>query len=491
MKRSSGILMHISSLPGEYGIGDFGKGAYKFIDFLEMAGQKNWQILPLGPTSFGDSPYQSFSVFAGNPYFIDLDDFLNLGYLKREDIDNFDLGNNPEKVNYGLLYENKLSLLKIAYENSKEMLQEKLTEFYKANLDWIRGFSLFMTIKSLHNNNSWYNWDIEYKNYNSDRVKEFEGENRDKIFFWVFTQYFFMEHWLRLKEYANKKGISIIGDLPIYTAEDSSDIWENPSIFKLNEDYTPEFVAGVPPDDFADKGQLWGNPLYDWEQMKDNGYNWWINRIVHSFKLFDIVRIDHFKGFESYWQIPYGEENAINGTWERGPGLDLFNKIRDDLGELDIIIEDLGFNTCELKKLVKETGYPNMNVLQFAFNPDEESDYLPHNMKEKSVVYTGTHDNSTVKSWIENMDCEEFKYIVKYLKLNFDEGLNWGIIRGAWASPANMAIAPMQDFLNLGSRSRMNTPSTLGNNWLWRVKKEDLSFDLANKIRDLNKIYWR
>lgn len=491
MKRSSGILIHISSLPGEYGIGDFGKEAYRFVDFLERAGQKNWQILPLGPTGFGDSPYQSFSTFAGNLYFIDLEEFLNLGYLKKEDIQGQSLGSNPLRVDYSLLYKNKYKLLKTAYKNSKYILKKELEDFYKENLDWLRGFSLFMSIKSLHENNCWLDWDIQYKDFNSNMVLEFERENQHEIFFWVFIQYFFMKQWLSLKDYANTRDIKIIGDIPIYVSEDSSDLWENPQNFKLNKDYTPKLVSGVPPDDFSDKGQLWGNPIYDWENMKKNGYNWWVKRIKHSFKLFDRVRIDHFKGFESYWAIPYKSEDATNGNWAKGPGIDFFDSIKKELGDLDIIVEDLGFNNADVKKLVQDSGFPNMNVLQFAFNPEEESEYLPHNIEKKSVVYTGTHDNSTLKAWIDNMDEREFEYIVNYLKLNFDEGLNWGIIRGAWASPSDLSIAPLQDFLNLDNWARMNTPATLGDNWTWRVRKEDLSFQLADRIKKLTKTYWR
>lgn len=483
--------MHISSLPGEYGIGDFGKEAYKFVDFLESSGQKNWQILPLGPTSFGDSPYQSFSAFAGNPYFIDLDEFLSLGYLKKEDIENCYLGKNPLRVNYELLYQNKLRILRLAYDNSKDSLREELLNFYHENIDWLREFSLFMSIKSFHNNNSWLNWDMKYKIFDSQRVLEFERENRDEIFFWVFTQYFFMKQWMKLKKYANERDIKIIGDIPIYVSEDSSDVWKYPKLFKLDENYIPKVVSGCPPDDFSDKGQLWGNPIYDWDQMKRDNYRWWIDRISHSFKLFDRVRIDHFRGFESYWEIPYGSEDAVNGRWEKGPGMELFNKIREELGDLDIIVEDLGFNTNQVKKLVEDAGFPNMKVLQFAFNPYEESEYLPHNIGKKSVVYTGTHDNPTARAWFNDMNREEFDYIVKYLKLNFDEGLNWGLIRGAWASSGRLSIAPLQDFLDLDNWARMNAPSTLGGNWTWRVEKGSLNSQLASRIKELTKTYWR
>ena len=483
--------MHISSLPGEYGIGDFGKEAYDFVDFLVNSNQKYWQILPLGITSFGDSPYQSFSAFAGNPYFIDLDEMLRNNFINEEDLKKNNLYMNKRKIDYALLYTNKMELLRIAYNNSKEQLQFELNQFKEDNKDWLREFSLFMSIKAKQNHKSWYDWDTQFKVYNSKKVIEFEKDNIEEINFWVFTQYFFYKQWDKLKKYANENGIKIIGDLPIYVSEDSSDVWSKPNYFKLDEDLVPITVAGVPPDGFTDTGQLWGNPIYDWEVMKENGYKWWIERIAHSFSLYDTLRIDHFRGFESYWEVEYGAKTAIEGRWVKGPGIHLFKKIEEELGELDIIVEDLGYSTLDVIKMVKDSNFPNMKVLQFAFNPYEESEHAPHGYDKNCVVYTSTHDNQTIMGWFEDLPQNIFEYTVRYLKLNYDEGLNWGMIRGAWASSANLAMTTIQDILGLDDIARMNTPSTMENNWTWRVLEEQLTDELALKIRNLTKLYWR
>lgn len=489
--RSSGILMHISSLPGKYGIGDFGKEAYNFVDFLEKSRQKNWQILPLGVTGYGDSPYQCFSAFAGNPYFIDLDELIDLGYLCQDEVNDLDLGKNPEYVDYGLLYENKMKLFRIAYGRTKENLAKELGDFYLEHHDWLRDFALFMSLKAKNNNISWAHWNENLRDFKSNEILCFERSNQDEIFYWVFTQYFFFKQWLKLKKYANEKKINIIGDLPIYVAEDSSDIWGNPGIFNLNESLLPITVAGCPPDCFSTSGQLWGNPIYNWEALEKQGYNWWIKRIRHSFKLFDILRIDHFRGFEAYWEVKNGSETAIGGQWTKGPGIKLFNKIKDELGELNIIAEDLGYTTENLVNLIKGTGYPGMKILQFAFDSKSESDYLPHNYEKNCVVYTGTHDNDTVLGWFKEISNEDYDFAVRYLKLDNDEGINWGLIRGAWASTAYLAIAQMQDFLGLGSNARMNFPSTLGGNWTWRINRDSLTDELAKKIAEITRTYGR
>lgn len=491
MERSSGILLHISSLPGRYGIGDFGLGAYNFVDFLEKAGQKNWQILPLGITSFGDSPYQSFSAFAGNPYFIDLNELINAKYIKKEDVEKLTLNNNPRQVNYNLLYIEKMKLLKKAYSNARDNIYNKLKEFYNENHDWTRDFALFMALKSKHDNKSWLEWDRKYQEYNSKDVLEFEVDNQEQIYFWIFTQYLFYSQWERLKSYANSKGVKIIGDLPIYVSADSADIWSKPYLFKLDEDFQLQTVSGVPPDDFTSEGQLWGNPIYNWDAMEDEDYKWWIRRIKHSFDLFDTLRIDHFRGFESFWEVQYGQKNAINGKWSKGPGMKLFNKIREELGDLDIIVEDLGFITGDVRQFVKESTFPNMKVLQFAFNSLEESEHMPHRFTQNMVVYTGTHDNPTLREWFKAASKEELLYLMRYFKLNLDEGFNFGIIRGAWSSCANLAIAPMQDLLDGEKTSRMNTPSTIGENWTWRITQEELTEDIAKKMKVLTKTYWR
>lgn len=490
-RRSSGILMHISSLPGPYGIGDFGKGAYDFVDFLECASQKEWQILPLGITGFGDSPYQNFSVFAGNPYFIDLEEFFQKGYLNKEDIALHPLGDNPERVDYGLLYKNKTALLRIAYKRAKKEINRELEAFYEKEKTWLRDFALFMAIKKAHNDVSWLKWPQEYRNINSRAVLDFERENQDEIYFHIFVQYFFFKQWKALKNYANKKNIRIIGDIPIYVAEDSADLWRHHGLFKVDENLYPLTVAGCPPDAYSETGQLWGNPVYDWEAMERDGYTWWIDRIRASFEMYDMVRIDHFRGFEAYWEVKYGSSDAVNGKWTKGPGYKFFERIKDELGELPIIAEDLGFLTDEVYELIEKTGFPGMKVLQFAFESGAESEHLPHNYTRNCVVYTGTHDNNTIIGWVKKAGKRELLFARDYLKLSFEEGFNWGFIRGAFSSTADTCIIPMQDYLGLGDEARMNTPSTLGNNWVWRMKEDALTDELAEKIAKLTRIYGR
>lgn len=490
-KRESGILLAISSLPGKYGIGDFGVEAYNFVDFLEKAGQKNWQILPLGITGFGDSPYQSFSAFAGNPYFIDLDEFVKLGFLTEKDIESADF-TQTSRVDFGKLYIEKYRLLRKAYSNGAAKLMPRLKSFYKENSWWLREFALFMAIKDSHDNKPWTEWDEEFLSFGSRDVLQYESGNKLSIFFWVFTQYFFLQQWLELKAYANEKGIKIIGDLPIYVAADSSDLWANPEYFKLDENYLPTTIAGVPPDYFTATGQLWGNPIYKWDALEKSGYDFWIRRIRHSMVLYDTIRIDHFRGFEAFWEVPFGSVDAVNGVWTKGPGMKLFKKISEVFGDVDIIAEDLGFQTGEVVKLIEETGFPGMRILQFAFDPIGDSDYLPHNHQRNCIVYTGTHDNKTVKDWIETAPADSRDYAVEYLKLDeISEGYSWGMIRGAWGTNAYLAIAQMQDFLDLGEEGRMNEPATIGTNWSWRVKRVELTDELAERIARLTWIYRR
>lgn len=490
-KRSSGILMHISSLPGRYGIGDFGREAYRFVDFLVESGQGNWQILPLGVTGYGDSPYQNFSAFAGNPYFIDLDEFLTKGYLTEKDIEKEDLGSDPLSVDYGKLHEGKNRLLRKAYMNSAGVLKEELEGFMKEQGEWLRDYALFMSIKTVNGGKSWFGWDEELRDFTSRKVQEFEKANSVEIYFHVFLQYFFFKQWKALKAYANNHGVRIIGDIPIYVAEDSSDLWANPRFFNLDRKLNPKTVAGCPPDAFSATGQLWGNPIYDWDALEKDGYSFWIERIKASLDLYDSVRIDHFRGFEAYWEIKYGSLDAVKGEWTKGPGMKLFTKIREELGEMDIIAEDLGFLTEEVFQLIRDTGFPGMKVLQFAFDSRESNDYLPHTYDKNCVVYTGTHDNETSQEWMDTVKRDDFNQAVRYLKLNYDEGLVWGFIRGAWSSVANLAIAPMQDFLCLGKEARMNKPSTIGGNWTWRVDKDEMNSCLSRKIRELTKRYGR
>lgn len=490
-ERGSGILMPIFSLPGSYGIGSFGQEAYDFVDFLVKSRQKYWQILPLGVTGFGDSPYQCFSAFAGNPYFIDLDELIELGFLSKEDIERYELSGNENVIDYGLLYENKMEILKNAYETSKDSIMEDLEIFYGAHEIWLKEFSCFMAIKDSKGGISWLEWEESYKDVNSPEVMEFEIKNKDRIYFWVFTQYFFFKQWNKLKLYANEKGIKIIGDLPIYVSQDSSDVWANPHLFKLDRNFYPITVAGCPPDGFTPKGQLWGNPIYNWKATEDEDYKWWVKRMEYSFKLYDTLRIDHFRGFEAYWEVQYGLEDAVDGQWIKGPGIKLFRKIKEELGELDIIAEDLGFITEGVRQLIRDTNFPGMKILQFAFNPDEDSEFAIHNHNKNSVVYTGTHDSSTVMGWSKSTPKKELEYAKKYLNICEGEDLNWGFIRGAWSSRAYLAIAPIQDFLGLDDNARINVPSTVGGNWTWRINKDSLTDELAGRIKEITKRYGR
>lgn len=496
MDRGAGILMHIASLPGEYGIGTLGKEAFKFAEFLETSGLKYWQILPLGHTSYGDSPYQCFSAFAGNPYFIDYDILREEGILEEEDYKKENYGDNPERIDYGTIFESKNKVLKRAYDNFKKgnlkELAQKIEKFKTENAFWLEDYALYMSLKNYFKLVSWQEWPDDIKKREPEAIKKYQESLKDEIGFWSFVQYLFFEQWIALKDYTNSLGIKIIGDIPIYVAEDSVDAWSAPENFKMNvKEMKPLFVAGCPPDMFSATGQLWGNPIYDWDAMKKNNYKWWISRIKESLKLYDIVRIDHFRGFEAYWQIPYGEPTAVNGKWVKGPGMSLFNAVKKELGEIDVIAEDLGFLTEEVKEFLAETGYPGMKILEFGFGGGD-SEYLPHNYIKNCIAYTGTHDNDTFLGWFEKTGSKkEVRNAIRYLGLNEEEGYNWGFIRGIWSSVANTAIAPMQDFLNLGNEARINLPATLGTNWQWRAKKEDINENLANKIYKFTKLYGR
>jgi 4-alpha-glucanotransferase len=491
IKRSSGILMHITSLPSQYGIGTFGKEAYEFVDFLVKAGQKYWQILPLGSTGFGDSPYQSFSAFAGNPYFIDLDFLTKEGLLSKEDYNILDFGNNPEKVEYEKIFNNRMAVLRIAFSKSKGKYKYNIEKFKEEHSHWLEDYALYMAVKEKFGLVSWQQWDEDIKLREGKALKKYKEQLREEIDYWVFLQYLFFKQYNELKQYANSNGIKIIGDIPIYVAEDSADTWANSEIFLLDEAKRPTVVSGCPPDAFSETGQLWGNPIYNWEVLEKQGYKWWIERIRANSKLYDVTRIDHFRGFESYWEVPYGDENAVRGTWVKGPGLKLFDAIKEALGEINIIAEDLGFLTEKVIDFRIKSGYPGMKVLQFAFDSKEESDYLPHNYDKNCVVYTGTHDNDTVNGWLKNTNAQDVALAVEYLRLNEEEGENWGFICGALSSVGVLAVAQMQDYLGLGEEARMNIPSTLGGNWKWRVKKEALSNKLSEKINKITKLYGR
>lgn len=489
--RTSGILMHISSLSSPYGIGTLGKEAYDFVDFLKLSGQSIWQMLPIGPTSYGDSPYQSFSSFAGNPYFIDLRELTKSGYLEVGDYIELDWGKNPESVDYGKLYENRFSVLYKAYLKFLKKTPKQFDEFCKQNAFWLDDFALFMAVKDKNGGKAWFDWEKDLKFRRSGAIKKAETELSDKIGFYKFQQYMFFTQWNALKEYAHKNGITLLGDLPIYVSPDSADIWSEPEQFQLDDNLDLKFVAGCPPDAFSDDGQRWGNPLYDWDKMKSDGYYWWCKRIKFYSEIFDAIRIDHFRGFDEYFSIPSEDKTARNGKWRKGPGIDVFKAIKKECGEIPIIAEDLGFLTKSVKKLLSDTKFPGMKVLQFAFDSREESNYLPHLYPKNCVVYTGTHDNDTILGWIKNADKNDIKYAKDYMRLNEAEGYNWGMMKTALASTADTAILMMQDILGLGETARMNTPSTTENNWLWRIKGECLNSWLAEILYNVTKVYCR
>lgn len=487
--RESGILMHISSLPSPYGIGTMGEEAYKFVDFLKEAGQKNWQVLPLGPTSYGDSPYQSFSVFAGNPYFIDLDLLKEQGLLRQDEIDACDFGSDEERVDYEKLFHSRFDLLKKAFSRFKP--DRAYQAFVADNAFWLEDYALFLTVKECYCHCSWLEWGEGIRLRRPCAVAMYRDLFAEQIAFQKFVQYLFFRQWSALKAYANQNGVRIIGDMPIYVALDSADVWANSGMFQLDQDNRPLRVAGCPPDGFSPTGQLWGNPLYNWEAIRQDGYGWWVRRVRAASKLYDVTRIDHFRGFESYYAIPFGEETAEHGEWLKGPGYALFETIERELGEISIIAEDLGFLTPEVHALLEQCGYPGMKVLQFAFNPWDDNDYLPHNFVPNCVAYTGTHDNDTTLGWTQSTPPEEVAYAAKYLHIFDRASYPWAFLRAVWGSVAQLAIAPMQDFLALGSEARMNTPSVLGGNWQWRMKRGAISPELTRSIRELTEIYRR
>jgi len=492
--RRSGILLPISSIPSKYGIGSFSKEAYEFVDFLVEAGQKLWQILPLGPTGYGDSPYQSFSTFAGNPYFIDLDEFVELGYITREDCERLNFGTNPEYVDYGQLYNNRYLLLEKAYDSALEDGLESDGEyqaFIKENKYWLTDYALYRTVKRAFDNACWTEWDEDIRLRQPQAIKRYSKEYAYEMGFYYFMQYFFAKQWKALKTYANEKGIEIVGDIPIYVAFDSADSWANPELFQLDEENLPIGVAGCPPDAFSETGQLWGNPLYDWQYHKETKFAWWLKRLAHCYELYDVVRIDHFRGFDEYWFVPYGDETAQNGHWEAGPGIELFKAMKRKFGKLQVIAEDLGFLTPSVLQLLEDTGFPGMKVLQFAFGSDAKNLYLPHNHRQNSVVYTGTHDNETTIGWYQNLNDWTREHVNKYLGITDGKDINWRFIQVALSSVADTVVIPMQDYLGLGNEARINMPSSFGKNWEWRMKKGASTKDLAEKIKEMTIIYGR
>jgi 4-alpha-glucanotransferase len=492
-KRSSGILLHPTSLPSKYGIGELGKEAYEFIDFLILSGQKLWQTFPLGPTGYGDSPYQCFSAFAGNPLLISLDKLIEENLLHQNDVIEADF--SDEYVDFGKVINFKLPILHKAFNNFKNNCTTielmKFNNFIEKNNYWLADYAFFRALKDNFNGKSWSEWDKEIKFREEKAMNKYKKLLKDKIEYYMFLQYTFYKQWSELKSYANRNGIEIIGDIPIFIAADSSDAWANPELFLFDKERNPVKVAGVPPDYFSATGQLWGNPLYDWDELKNTNFKWWIDRVKSNLELCDIVRIDHFRGFAAYWAVPFGEDTAINGSWEPCPGKELFQAIEDNLGKLPIIAEDLGVITPDVEELRDHFNFPGMKILQFAFDSKDESNHLPHIYVKNSVVYTGTHDNDTIIGWYDSAQNSDREFANKYLDINSNDDVAWTFIKRAWASISNIAVAPMQDILGLDSNARMNTPGVAAGNWQWRVNKNSLNSDLAENLNKITKLYFR
>lgn len=489
MKRASGIIMPVFSLPGAYGIGTFGKEAYDFIDFLNDAGQKYWQVLPMGPTDCGNSPYSSLSVFAGNPNFIDPGQLAEEGLADKKELDLLDWGTGD--VDYEKVIANKTKILKKAYLKGYKKAEEEVEAFAEENVSWIYDYGLYRALKEHFGGQPWYEWDRDIRLRKKEAVEKYRKELKDDINYHIYVQYLFFKQWDRLKKYAEEKDVKFIGDIPIYAAMDSADVWASPENFLLDEENMPVDVAGVPPDYFSEDGQLWGNPLYDWESMKNDGYGWWIRRIGAAEKLYDVIRIDHFRGLESYWAVPSGEKTAVNGEWRKGPGIDFINRIKGWFPGIEIIAEDLGILTDEVRQLLKDSGFPGMKVLQFAFDESGNSDYLPHKYDKNCVCYGGTHDNATIREWEEEGGRKEIEFAKEYFGLNKYDNFNFGIIRGGMASVADMFITQMQDYLELGKDARTNIPGTAFGNWKWRMEKGAATDELAEKILRMTKLYGR
>ena len=487
--RESGILMHISSLPGPYGIGTMGETAYRFVDFLVQTGQSYWQILPLNPTGYGDSPYQGFCSAAGNHYLIDLDMLIDEGLLTRDEVENVFWEDDPGRVNYGTLYNNRIPVLKLAFDRFTPTAE--FASFVEQN-PWLGDYCLFMALKSHFEGKPWLDWPRELRDHEPQAIAAAMEEHAEEVALHQFLQFVFYRQWSALRGYAASKGIGIIGDVPIYVPLDSADVWSNPQLFLLDDSRRPTVVAGCPPDAFTADGQLWGNPIYNWEKMAQDGYAWWIRRLRAAEKLYDVVRIDHFRGFESYWSVPGGDTTARGGQWVMGPGMDFIRVVQRELTTLRFIAEDLGYITPGVRQLLTDSGYPGMKVMEFAFDSREESDYLPHLYPRHSVCYTGTHDNATLKQWFAEASPEDIAYAREYLGLNAEEGYVWGMIRGAMGSVSDLCIVQLQDYLELGKEARMNLPGTVSmDNWTWRAKRIYDKEKLIARIARLTKIYGR
>ena len=496
MERTAGILMPISSLPGKYGIGCFNLKAYEFVDFLRDAGQTYWQILPIHPTSYGDSPYQSFSTFAGNPYFIDLEALIAEGVLSNAECDSVFFGDEEDDINYAALYDGRKILLTMAYERSRISENPEYQKFTADNGWWLEDYALFMALKDFFNGQCWYEWPEDIRLRYDYALDHYRRELYFDIEYQKYLQFKFFQQYGWLKNYANSQGVKIIGDIPIYVAMDSADTWANPRLFQLDERNMPTAVAGCPPDGFSATGQLWGNPLYRWDYHRETGFDWWLTRLWYVYQLYDVTRIDHFRGFDEYYSIPYGHKTAEFGHWEKGPGIELFRRAEEVLGWHEVIAEDLGFVTDSVRQLVRDSGFPGMKVLQFAFDSRDTGsarDYLPHNYTENAVVYTGTHDNDTTIGWFEAISDDDWNLAREYLCDFYtpDEEMDQPFVALAMQSIARMCIIPMQDYLGLGTEARMNIPSTIGCNWRWRMTEDQFTEDLCREILTQTRRYGR
>lgn len=496
MNRAGGVLLSITSLPSKYGIGCFSKSAYDFVDWLKGAGQTYWQILPLGPTSYGDSPYQSFSTFAGNPYFISLEALVEEGVLTEAECEAADFGDKPGSVDYEKMYQARYPLLRKAYERSKISENQDYQRFVADNGWWLGDYALFMAVKDRFDGAPWTEWAEDIRLRWPNAMDYYRRELYFDVEFQQYLQYTFYMQWMKLKNYANDRGIRLIGDIPIYVAMDSADTWAHPELFQLDENNVPLAVAGCPPDGFSAIGQLWGNPLYRWDYHWDTGYEWWISRLEYCFRLYDVVRIDHFRGFDEYYSIPYEATTAVDGHWEKGPGMALFARVEEALGRREVIAEDLGYVTDSVRELVRSSGFPGMKVLEFAFDSRDSgcaNDYLPHNYEENCVAYTGTHDNETIRGWFDSISTEEQEMAREYLcdSRTPKKELNWAFISLIMRSSARICIIPMQDYLGYGNECRMNKPSTVGINWKWRLTGEELTEELKKKLYDMARRYGR
>lgn len=483
--------MPVSSLPSPYGIGTFGKAAFSLIDFLKEAGQKYWQVLPVGPTSFGDSPYQSFSAFAGNPYFIDLDILREEGLLKQEEIDAFDWGGQPDDVDYAKLYQARFQVLRIAFGRSGHRGAADYLRFCEENREWLDDYALYMALKGSFDNHEWLLWPEKLRMRDPEELQTWSSLLKEEQDFWKFCQFAFFEQWDRVKAYAHANGVQIIGDIPIYVALDSADVWVHGELFQLDEQRRPTCVAGVPPDAFSATGQLWGNPLYDWEEMARTGFAWWKARMAHSARLYDVIRVDHFIGIVRYYAIPYGAQTAATGEWRQGPGVQLIRAIDTAVGASKVIAEDLGVVVPEVRRVLKQAGYPGMKVIQFGFDSDAQNEHLPHNYTQNIAVYGGTHDNETLVGRYTAMEPKDARYAMRYLQVRRRRDIPKAIILAGYASVANTVVYQAQDLLFLPNSARMNFPSTLGGNWRWRLLEGQLTPSLAKWLYGLAETYGR